>query len=106
MLSLDLPYTHIYNPPVLSLTSKISSADKTEWGKWARQLQHWGLASFAAAFLESGGAFAALGAQSLYVAQPLLDTWMPADTLRALAEMMEDPQRSAAFAQTLRETEE
>lgn len=103
MLSLDLPYTHIYNRPVLSLTSKISSTEKTEWGKWARQLQRWGLASLAAAFLETGGAFATLGAQSLYVAQPLLDAWMPAKTLRAVAQMMEDPQQSAAFAQTLRE---
>ncbi len=106
MLSLDLPYTRIYNPPVPSLTRKISSNEKTDWGKWARQLQRWGLAPFAAAFLESGGAFATLGAQSLYVAQPLLDAWMPPKTLRAIAEMMEDPEQSAAFAQALRETKE
>lgn len=88
---------------MLSLTRKISSPDKTEWQKWARLLQRWGLASFAAAFLESGSAFATLGAQSIYVAQPLLDAWMQAKTLRAVAEMMEDPDQSAAFAQTLRE---
>jgi hypothetical protein len=90
---------------VLSLASKkqISSVAKTEWENWAQQLRRWGLSSFVAAFLESGSAFATLAAQSLYVAQPLLEPWMPEKSLSAFAGMLADPQQSAAFAQFLRE---
>jgi hypothetical protein len=90
---------------VLSLTSKKtrSSVDKTEWENWAQHLRRWGLSSLVAAFLEAGGAFATLAAQSLYVAQPMLEPWMPEKSLSAIAAMLADPQQSEAFAQSLRE---
>ncbi|MCL5429376.1 MAG: hypothetical protein M1347_06220 [Chloroflexi bacterium] len=71
-----------------------------EWRGWARGLQRWGLAGLASTLLESGGAFTTLAAQSLYIGQPLLDTWL---AVGPLAQMLEDPQQTQAFAKMLRE---
>ena len=92
---------------MLSLTSDKASPciEKTELQSWALALKRLGLASFAAAFLESGSAFAALAAQGLYLAEPVLELWSPPGRLHALANLFEDPQQTAAFAQTLREAE-
>ena len=74
-----------------------------EWRRWARTLQQLGLAKFAAAFLESGGAFATLAAQALYISQPLLDPWGAKEPAGDLAELLESPADSSTFVQLLRE---
>jgi hypothetical protein len=93
---------------VLPLTNEKgidSGGDKhpIEWADWARQLHRLKMATFVAALLESGSAFATLAAQSLYVSQPMLEAWLPAKRMRALAGMLEDPNESSAFARMLRE---
>ena len=91
---------------MLSLTNSASpSPDKTELQNWAQSLKRWKLAAFAAAFLESGGAFAALVAQSIYLAEPMLEIWAPRRRLDGLAQLLEDPHQTADFAALLRETE-
>ena len=91
---------------MLSLTNKSSlSPDKTEQQHWAQALKRWKLASFAAAFLESGGAFATLAAQSIYLAEPMLEIWAPRQRLDGFAQLLEDPQQTADFAALLREAE-
>jgi hypothetical protein len=93
---------------VLSGTNQneITTPDKkvsTEWETWARQLNRLGLSAFAATLLESGGAFATLAAQSIYISKPLANTWISDSTLRCLANLLEDPGQSIAFASLLRE---
>ena len=81
-------------------TSAVLNNEEQQRRTWARNLQRWGLSGLASALLESGGAFATLAAQSLYVGQPLLEPWMPA---RSLATLLEDPQQTQAFVELLRE---
>jgi hypothetical protein len=75
----------------------------TEWETWARQLERWGLARLAAALLESGGAFATLAAQSIYISQPLANTWISNSRLSSIANLLENPEQGIAFASLLRE---
>jgi hypothetical protein len=74
-----------------------------EWETWARQLKRWGLSRFAATLLESGGAFATLAAQSVYISKPLANTWISDSRLSSLANLLEDPEQGNAFANLLRE---
>jgi hypothetical protein len=90
--------------PVHQLTNQKSTPatnnKEREWGSWARNLQHWGLADLVSTFLENGEIFATLAAQGLYVGQPLLEPWMPA---RAIASLLDDPQQTQEFVKLLRE---
>jgi|SRR3989304_5270383 len=96
----------IYNPTVFSSTSSgpdITNHDELDGIKaWAQRLRRWGLASLVSEFLENSGAFATLAAQSLYVCQPLLEPWLP---VRALAKLLENPERTQEFVKVLREEE-
>lgn len=71
-----------------------------------RRIQDWGLGSLAAALLEHGGAFAQLAAQGMYIAEPLLGTWMPNERVRSFAHLMEDPGQRQALADALRDPRE
>jgi hypothetical protein len=74
-----------------------------EWKDWARKLHKLGLSNLVSALLENGGAFAALIAQSLYVAQPVLESIVP---VQSLTRMLDDPNQTKAFAELLREENE
>jgi hypothetical protein len=89
-------------PPLTKKPDPIALELHPEWARWAARLHRWGLRGFAATLLESGGAFATLAAQSLYISQPMLDTWLSPRGLRSLAQTLEDPQQTAAFATFLR----
>ncbi len=73
------------------------------WREWARTLYHWGLQDLAATFLESAGPLTLLGAQAVYLTQPLASLAFPNDRLEALAAMLEDTVQTRAFATFLRE---
>jgi hypothetical protein len=75
----------------------------TEWETWARQLKRWGFSGFAATLLESGGAFATLAAQGIYISKPLANTWISDSGLNSLANLLENPDQGNAFANLLRE---
>ncbi len=71
--------------------------------QWRARLQALGLEEEAAALLEATGPLNLLGAQLVYLGQPLLRGWLPEDGLNTLATMLEDPQHTRAFVQQLRE---
>ena len=70
---------------------------------WARRLRRWGLDRFAAAFLEASGPFNLIGAQLVYLGQPVLSSLVSDQQLNALAQVLEDPGRTQAFIECLRE---
>ena len=108
---LDHHLAHIYNLPVHLGTNKkelqaSEQKNPAEWEAWARQLKRWGLSTFAASLIESGGAFTTLAAQGLYIGQPLADPWSSAKNLQRLAHLLEDSEQSIRFAHFLRDQTE
>jgi hypothetical protein len=79
--------------------------DQQLWQAWADTLQRWGLKDWTAAFLEAAGPFSMLGAQLVYISQPLLKAAWPGDHLDALARLLEDPTQTRSFATFLREVD-
>lgn len=73
------------------------------WQSWAENLHRWGIQDWVASLLESASPLGILGAQAIYLSQPLLDTWIPAGHLNALATMLEEPLQMQSFATFLRE---
>jgi hypothetical protein len=61
------------------------------------------LANLAADLSEAAGPLAILGAQVLYLGQPLLGRGGSGDSMRALAQLLEDPTELTQFARFLRE---
>jgi hypothetical protein len=73
------------------------------WRDWAERLHRWGVSSGMAALLEAAGPLNLLAAQAVYLGQPLLSGWLPGSGLKALAGMLEDPSKTQAFVEYLRE---
>ena len=73
------------------------------WQKWAGFLHHWGAREVAASFLEAFGPLSVLGAQLVYLGQPLFKRVAPNDQLMALASMLENRSETEAFINLLRE---
>lgn len=80
----------------------MKSQDEQIWKIWIRHLKQWGMQEFAASVLEAAGPINLVGAQLVYVSQPLLDGIFPADHLRAFAGLLEEPEQTEAFVKTLR----
>ncbi len=93
-----------------SLTSKEGKTQSTEnqrgeWQRLARRLKGWGLANLAAGLLESGGPFATLAAQGLYVGAPLLNGFASQDKLTAWSQTLERPELTAELVRELRKAD-
>jgi hypothetical protein len=73
------------------------------WQSWAENLHRWGIKDWVATLLEAAGPLGLLGAQAIYLSQPLLGTLVPANHLSALARMLEEPSQVKSFATFLRE---
>lgn len=73
------------------------------WRIWSGFLHRWGLKEAAAALLESLGPLTILGAQALYIGQPLLSTVFPSGHLDAMAAVLEEPEETYRFVDFLRE---
>jgi len=73
------------------------------WRVWTISLHRWGLQNLVASFLEAVGPLALIGAQVVYVGQPILDSIVPSGHLRALAGVLEDDSQRQAFVACLRE---
>ena len=76
------------------------------WETWVKRLQNWGLNDFAALALEAAGPINLIGAQLVYLTQPMLNSLLPNEQLTALAAMLEEPQQTQDFIQGLREIRE
>jgi hypothetical protein len=72
---------------------------------WANTLHRWGLTNFAATLLEALEPLNLFGAQMVYLTQPVLTTFVPADHLDALADLLEDPQTAQSFITVLRQSD-
>ncbi|MEA3351401.1 MAG: hypothetical protein U9Q82_12325 [Chloroflexota bacterium] len=73
------------------------------WQKWADALHRWRLSNLTGIVLESTGSLNLLGAQVVYLGQPLLSQFLPKDHLNALAEVLENPEQTQAFIVFLRQ---
>jgi hypothetical protein len=73
------------------------------WQVWARNLHHWGVSDMAASFLEASGAFSILGAQVIYLIQPMIGDFLPDSALSRMAEMLDNPSQKRDFISVLRE---
>lgn len=73
------------------------------WHVWARRLQGWGVRPFAAWILEATAPLHILGAQLVYVGQPLLGLFWAQEQVDTLAEVLEKPDEARALIRYLRE---
>jgi hypothetical protein len=79
------------------------NADRRFWQVWALTLHRWGLGDWISSLLEAAGPLTLLGAQAIYVTQPLLRTFTTDENLSALARLLEEPDQTQSFALFLRE---
>jgi hypothetical protein len=70
---------------------------------WANRLKHLGVGEVAAALLEATGPLNLVGAQLIYLSQPLLGNLLDSEHLDALATLLEDSDETQAFVSYLRE---
>ncbi|NPV67641.1 MAG: hypothetical protein HPY64_10890 [Anaerolineae bacterium] len=76
-----------------------NETDRAVWRKrwenrlavWGERLRAWGLEGLVAALLEAAEPLGPLGAQALYVAQPALGVFLPAESVGRWARALEDP---------------
>jgi hypothetical protein len=72
------------------------------WTHWADSLKKWGMEGFAAWALEAGAPLGLLGAELIYVGQPLFSPFIPFEQTSALADLLEDRAEARAFIDILR----
>jgi hypothetical protein len=73
------------------------------WHIWVSNLQRWGVHELTATFLETAGPLSILGAQVIYLGQPLLNIFLSSDYITALADLLDDTTQTRAFVSHLRE---
>ena len=76
------------------------------WDVWAKFLHQWGVQNITVNLLESLGSLAVLGAQVVYLGQPLFGSAGAGSHLTALASMLEDTHERHAFVDYLREVDQ
>jgi len=74
--------------------------------KWIQTLYKLRLQHLAAAFLEALGPVNLLGAQLVYLSQPILSPFVSQDQSRDFARILEDPSETAQFIKALRDFEQ
>ena len=80
--------------------------NRQEWRTWARVLHRWGLENAAASVLEALGPLAVVGAQLVYLTQPIASVFLPDKHLQAFAELLEEPDEIREFSVYLRNGED
>ncbi len=71
--------------------------------KWIQALYKLRLQTFAAAFLEALGPVNLLGAQLVYLSQPILSPFISQDKSQDFARILEDPSETEIFIKALRD---
>lgn len=67
------------------------------WRVWANALHRWGLQNLVASFLEAAGPLTFIGAQVVYVGQPILNGIVPDSHLDAITRVLEDDRQREEF---------
>ncbi|MFN2144236.1 MAG: hypothetical protein ACK2T7_02735 [Anaerolineales bacterium] len=70
---------------------------------WAVRLQQWRLNQLTAALLEAGGPLKLIGAQLVFISQPLFSGLFSNGRLDLLAGILEEPAQTDTFIRFLRE---
>ena len=73
------------------------------WRTWAQTLQNWGLKDFTAWLLDATKPVHVLGAQMVYVGQPLLSMFFSKEHIQTFADVLEQPDETSAFVHFLLE---
>jgi hypothetical protein len=73
------------------------------WQVWARALHRWGVSNGVASLLEAAGPLTLLGAQLVYLGQPVFHLLVSDRSLVALAQVLEDRSQTESFIHFLRE---
>jgi hypothetical protein len=73
--------------------------------KWIESLYKLRLQNLAATFLEALGPLNLLGAQLVYLSQPVLSTFISKDQSQDFAKILEDPSETDLFIEALRNYE-
>jgi hypothetical protein len=73
------------------------------WKNWATRLKQWRLGDFAAWLLEAAGPVHLVGAQMLYLGQPLFEMFTQKGQFESITELLEKPEQAQAFVDLLRE---
>ena len=80
------------------------SADHPFWEIWTKTLRRLRMQSLVAMLLEAAGPLTMLGAQMVYLSQPVLCSIWPRGQVDALATMLENPTETQQFIVFLRES--
>jgi hypothetical protein len=83
--------------------TEVMNCDQQVWRHWAARLKKWGIVNLVASLLEALGPLTVVGAQFVYLGQPLLRGVFPEGSLNSAARLLEDPGQVQAFARILRE---
>ena len=86
-----------------SSTDLESNSVPSIWRDWARELHRLKMEAWVASLLDAAGGLTILGAQAIYMSQPLLNRAISNGALNELAGMLEEPERARSFADFLRE---
>jgi len=86
-----------------SQTSPLFNSIPQTWRVWARELHRLRLETWVATLLDAAGSLSILGAQAIYMSQPLLNRAIPDNHLSDLAGLLEEPERVRSFTDFLRE---
>jgi hypothetical protein len=73
------------------------------WRIWGKTLHRWGLNDLLASFVEAAGPLSIIGAQLIYISQPILDGIVPDQHLTEITIVLENDDRRAEFVNYLRE---
>ena len=73
--------------------------------KWIKTLYNLRLQNLTATFLEALGPMNLLGAQLVYLSQPVLSPFISKDQSQDFAKILEDPSETALFIEALRNYE-
>ena len=72
------------------------------WRIWVKTLHRWGVENLVASLLEAAGPLTIIGAQAVYIGQPILNGIVPDGHLLVLTGVLEDDDQRDAFVSYIR----
>lgn len=72
------------------------------WQNWVHVLHAWGIHELTAALLEATGPINFIGAQAVYLSQPVLNIFLSEEKIDAFADLLGNPVDTKTFVESLR----